>query len=94
LRASGLLRAAASPSSRARRGCALQELGLTIEQPFAKQLRIDVLIASIIGDVREALLESGSLPADLDDEPLTTADLRLRLTILSESDVLALNEEE
>lgn len=52
-----------------------QELGLTIEQPFEKQLRTDVLIASIIVDVREALLQPESFPSiseDVCDEPSPT----------------------
>jgi hypothetical protein len=38
-----------------------------------------VLIASIIGDVREALLESGSLPSDIADEMMAPADVRARM---------------
>lgn len=54
----------------------IQELGLTIEQPFEKQLRMDVLIASIVADVREALLQADSFPsasAGISDEPQSAA---------------------
>lgn len=45
---------------------------MSIEQPFEKQLRTDVLIASIIGDLQQALLDDGAIPSDVQDEPLST----------------------
>lgn len=46
----------------------VQELGLTIEQPFEEQLRTDVLIAAIVCDMQEALLSPGSIPVNVEEE--------------------------